>query len=79
MKNSGKLASHMLNSNNAIHSLPTVQMSLGIVALFEKIYDGEWILTVFSVIGEVVCFASEVLTLTAVSVFVPLILSTTVS
>ncbi len=39
------------NSNNAIHSLPTVQISLGIVALFKKIYDGELILTVFSVIG----------------------------
>jgi hypothetical protein len=61
----------MLNSNNAvyIHSLPIVQISLGIVAFFEKIYDGEPILTVFSVIEEVVCFKSEVLTLTAVSCF----------
>ncbi len=35
--------------NNAIYSLPTatVQISLGIVALFEKIYDREPILTVF--------------------------------
>jgi hypothetical protein len=34
------------------NSLPTLQMSLGIVALFEKIYGGEPILTVFPVIGE---------------------------
>ncbi len=32
--------------------MPTVQISLGIVVLFEKIYDGEPILTIFSVIGE---------------------------
>jgi hypothetical protein len=33
-------------------SLPTLQISLGIVALFEIIYDGEPILTVFSYIGD---------------------------
>ncbi len=37
MKKSGKLASHVVNSEDAIHSLPTVQISLGIVALFKKI------------------------------------------
>jgi hypothetical protein len=42
----------VVNSNNAINSLPTVQISLGIVALFEKINDGEPILTNFSVSGE---------------------------
>jgi hypothetical protein len=36
MKKSGKLAIHLLNSNVAIYSLPTLQMSLGTVALFEK-------------------------------------------
>jgi hypothetical protein len=35
-----------VNSNIAIGSLPTLQISLGIVALFEKIYDGEPIITV---------------------------------
>jgi hypothetical protein len=49
MNKSGKVASHMLISNKTINSLPTVQISLGIAALFEKIYDGEPILTVFSV------------------------------
>jgi hypothetical protein len=47
MKKSGKLASHVLNSNNA-DSLNIA----GIVVLFEKIYDGEPFLTIFSVIGE---------------------------
>jgi hypothetical protein len=42
----------VVNSNIAIGSLPTLQISQGIVALFEKIYDGEPILTVFSNIGE---------------------------
>jgi hypothetical protein len=41
-----------VNSNIAIGSLPTIQISLGIVALFEKIYDGEPILTVVSNIGK---------------------------
>ncbi len=36
----------------AIGSLPTLQISLGIVALFEKIYDGKSILLVVSNIGE---------------------------
>ncbi len=52
MKKSVKLACHVVNSNIAIGSLPTLQISQGIVALFEKIYDGEPILTVFSNIGE---------------------------
>jgi hypothetical protein len=52
MKKSGKLASHMVNSNIAIGSLPTLQISLGIVALFEKIYDDEQILAVVSNIRE---------------------------
>jgi hypothetical protein len=52
MKKSGKLASHMMNSNIAIGSLPTLQISLGIVALFEKIYDVEQILAVVSNIRE---------------------------
>ncbi len=47
-----KLACHVVNSNIAIGSLPTLQLSLIIVALFEKIYDGEPILTVVSIIGE---------------------------
>jgi len=42
----------VVNSNIAIGSLPTLQISLGIVALFEKIYYGEPILTVVSNIGE---------------------------
>jgi hypothetical protein len=52
MKKSVKLAGHVVNSNIAIGSLPTLQISLGIFALFEKIYDGEPILAVFSNIGE---------------------------
>ncbi len=48
MKIYGKLAIHVLNSNIAINSLPTLQISLGIVALFEKIYYEVPILTVFS-------------------------------
>ncbi len=34
------------------YSLPTVPISLGFVALLEKNYDGEPILTVFSLIEE---------------------------
>ncbi len=45
-KKSGKLTCHVANSNIAIDSLPTLQISLGIIALFEKIYDVEPILTV---------------------------------
>ena len=47
-----ELACHVVNSNIAIVSLPILQISLGTVALFEKIYDGELILTVVSNIGE---------------------------
>ncbi len=42
----------MVNSNTAINSLPTVQISVRIVAFFEKINDGDPILTNFSVSGE---------------------------
>jgi hypothetical protein len=38
MKKSGKLACHVVNSNIAIGSLPTLQISVGMLALFEKIY-----------------------------------------
>ncbi len=36
----------------AISYLPTLQISLGIIELFEKIYDEQLILTVLSNIGE---------------------------
>ncbi len=39
-------------SNIAINSSPTNQISLEILALFEKIFDGEPILSVVSNIGE---------------------------
>ncbi len=52
MNKSWKLASHVLISNNVITSLLKVQILLGIVALFEQIYDGEQIFIVFSVIGK---------------------------
>ncbi len=52
MKKSVKLACHVVNSNNTIDSLPAVQILLGIVGLFEKIYDGEPILPVVSTIVE---------------------------
>jgi hypothetical protein len=52
MKKSVKLACHVVNSNIAMGSLPTLQISVGIFALFEKIYDGEPIVTVVSNIGE---------------------------
>ncbi len=54
MKKSGKLACHVVNFflNIAIGSLPTLQISVGIVALFEKIYYEVPILTVFSNIGR---------------------------
>jgi hypothetical protein len=41
-----------VNSNIAIGSLPTLQTSLAIVALFEKIYNAEPILSALSNIGE---------------------------
>jgi hypothetical protein len=47
-----KLACHVVNSNILIVSLPTLQISLATIALFEKIYDGKPILAVFSNIGE---------------------------
>jgi hypothetical protein len=59
MKNSAKLARYVVLSNIAIDSLPRLQISQGIIALFEKIYDREPILTVISNIGEEVqyrCF-----------------------
>jgi hypothetical protein len=52
MKKSGKLTRNVLISNDPINSLPTLHISLGLVPLFEKIYDDELILTVFSNIGE---------------------------
>ncbi len=52
MKKSGKLACHVVNSNIAIGSLPTLQTLHGLLALFEKIYYGEPIFTDFSNIGE---------------------------
>ncbi len=51
----------MVNSNIAICSLPTLQTSHGLLALFEKIYYGGHIFTEFSNIGEDVqyrCFNS---------------------
>jgi hypothetical protein len=59
MKKSVKLACHVVISNIAIGPLPTLQISPGIVSLFEKIYDSEPILTIVSKIGEEVqyhCF-----------------------
>jgi hypothetical protein len=52
IKKSRKLACHMVNSNIAFGSLPTLQTSHGLLALFEKIYYGEPIFTDFSNIGE---------------------------
>jgi hypothetical protein len=52
MKKIRELACHVVNSNIAIGSLPTLQISVGTLALFEKIYDGKPILTVISNIGE---------------------------
>jgi hypothetical protein len=42
----------VVNSNIAIGSLPTLQTSHGLLALFESIYYGEPIFTDFSKIGE---------------------------
>jgi hypothetical protein len=42
----------VLNSNIAINSLPTLKISLGLLALFEKIYDEEPIFAVFSITGR---------------------------
>ncbi len=52
MKKSSKLGCHVIDSNIANGYLPTLQISVGIFALFEKIYNGEPILTVVSNIGE---------------------------
>jgi hypothetical protein len=52
MKKSAKLAGHVVNSNIAVGSLPTLQISLVIFPLFEKIYGDEPILAVISNIGE---------------------------
>ena len=52
IKKSGKLTSHVVNSNNAIGSLPTLQTSHGLLALFQKISHGEPIFTDFSNIGD---------------------------
>ncbi len=60
MKKSRKLVSRVANSNIAIDSLPTLQISVWIAALFEKIYDGLPILTVFSNIGEDVLYITVV-------------------
>jgi hypothetical protein len=50
MKKSVKLVCHLVNSNIAIGSLSTLQISLGIV--IEKIYDEEPILPVFQISGR---------------------------
>jgi hypothetical protein len=52
MKKSGKLACHVVKSNIAIGSFPTLQTSHGLLAFFEKIYYGEPIFTDFSNIGR---------------------------
>jgi hypothetical protein len=52
MKKSGKPAFYVLNSNIGIESLPTLQISLGNLALFAKVYYGEPIITDLSNIGE---------------------------
>ena len=52
MKISAKLACHVVNSNIAVGSLPTLQTSHGLLALFEKIYYGDLIFTVISNNGE---------------------------
>jgi hypothetical protein len=52
MKKSRKLECQVVDSNIANDFLPTLQISVGIIALFEQIYDEESILIVFSNIGE---------------------------
>ena len=52
MKKSAKLVCHVVNSNIAIGSLPTLQTLHGMLALFEKICYGKPICTDFSNIGE---------------------------
>jgi hypothetical protein len=48
IKKSAKLACHVVNLNIAIGSLPTLQTSHGLLALFEKIYYVDPIFTVIS-------------------------------
>jgi hypothetical protein len=52
MKKSAKLACHVVNSNIAIGSLPTLQTSQGLLALFEQNYYADPIFTVISNNGE---------------------------
>ncbi len=52
MKKSVKLACHVVNSNITIGSLLTLQISLGIVALFEKIYESQF-LPSFQISGRI--------------------------
>jgi hypothetical protein len=52
MKKSRKLACYVVNSNIVIDSFPTLQISSGIITLFENIYDGKSILIIISNIGE---------------------------
>jgi hypothetical protein len=52
MKKSEKLACHVVNSNIAIGYLPILQMSQGLLALFEKIYYEDPIFTVISNNGK---------------------------
>ncbi len=49
---SRKLVCHVVNSNIAIDTLPTLQITVGVKALFEKIYDGKPVFTVISNNGE---------------------------
>ncbi len=49
---SGKLVCHVVNSNIAVDTFPTLQISVGVIALFENIYDGDPIFTVISNNGE---------------------------
>ncbi len=64
MKKSAKHACHVVNSNIAVDSLATLQISLGNgIALFERIYDGEPILTVISNIGKEVHYRNTVVSI----------------
>ncbi len=60
MEKSAKLACHVVNSNIAIGSLPTLQASHGLLALFEKIYHWDPIFTVISNNGEDVHYNTDV-------------------
>jgi hypothetical protein len=60
MKKSAKLECHVVNSNIAIGSLPTLQTSHGSLALFEKIYYEALIFTVISNNGEDVLYNTDV-------------------